>query len=204
MDHSLRSRSTDAKAVWARIKDPAVRKLALWYYLRKASGIANPMTQYRFSRKNGDWPSGRLLRRRAERALLETNASPKSVQALYRKNPPKSGVGKYLLARAYKRSSQPKKALKLARSAWHEYAIGKKIEKDLLKEFGDKLTNADHRRRADHFLYKDKRRYLSTIRRVQKSTSPRGSRTKSICAWKSSNAATLQLKKTMANWDQRP
>ncbi len=168
MDYSLKSRATDAKAVWARISDPAVRKLALWYYLRRASGIANPMTQHRFSLKNQDWPSGRLLRRRAERALLETDASPKSVQALYSKTPPKSGIGKFLLARAYKRSSQPKKALKLARSAWHAHAIGQKIEKNLLKEFGDKLTNADHRRRADHFLYKDKRRYLSTIRRVRK------------------------------------
>ncbi|MCP4937454.1 MAG: lytic transglycosylase domain-containing protein [bacterium] len=168
MDHSLRSRSMEAKAVWARISDPVVRKLALWYHLRKASGIANPMIQHRFSRKNRDWPSGRLLRARAERALLETGASPKSVQALYRKNAPKSGVGKYLLARAYKRSSQPQKALKLARAVWHGHAIGEKIEKDLFKEFGDKLTNADHRRRADHFLYKDKRRYLSTIRRVRK------------------------------------
>ena len=168
MDHALKSRTTDAKALWSRISDPAVRKLAQWYYLRKASGIHDPMTMHRFTAKNQDWPSGRLLRRRAERALLEKDASPKSILALYRKKPPKSGVGKFLLARAYKRSSQNKKALKLARSVWHSHAIGEKIEKNLLKEFGDKLTNADHRRRADHFLYKDKRRYLGTIRRVRK------------------------------------
>ncbi len=168
MDHSLRSRGADARAARARISDPAVRKLALWYYLRKASGIPDPTTMHRFTRKNQDWPSGRLLRRRAERALLETNASPKIVHALYRKTPPRSGIGKYLQARAYKNASQPQKALKLARAAWHAHALGAKIEKSLLKDFGDKLTTADHRRRADHFLYKDKRRYLSTIRRVRK------------------------------------
>ena len=29
-------------------------------------------------------------------------------------------------------------------------------------------TAADHRRRADHFLYKDKKRHLSAVRRVKK------------------------------------
>ena len=168
MDHALKSRSGEAKAVRLRISDPSVRKLSQWYYLRKASGISDKMSMHRFARNNQDWPSGRLLRRRSERALLENNTAPKAILALYRKKLPTSGVGKYLLARAYKRSNQSKKALKLARSVWHSDALGAKTEKDLLKEFGNKLTNRDHRRRADHFLYKDKRRYLSTIRRVRK------------------------------------
>ena len=174
LDHALKSRSTEARATRSHISDPSVRKLAQWYYLRKASGISDPLSMHRFARNNADWPSGPLLSRRTERALLETNASPKTVFKLYRKRPPTSGVGKYLLARAYKQSGQTKKALKLARSVWHSHALGKKLEASLLKEFGDRLTRADHQRRADHFLYKDKRRYLSTVRRVRKHLSKAG------------------------------
>lgn len=168
IDYVLKNRSAEVRATGSMIADPIVRKLARWYYLRKTSDISDPMMMERFGSKNQDWPSRTLLRRRTERALLKKQASPKIVKALYAKKPPVTGTGKYLLALAHKRSGQPKKALKLARAAWHKHSLGQKTEKDLIKEFGDKLTRADHRRRADHFLYKDKRRHLPTIRRVRK------------------------------------
>jgi peptidoglycan lytic transglycosylase len=168
IDHVLRNSLGDARAARSKISDPVVRKLALWYYLRKASDISDPMKMERFGNDNEDWPSGRLLHRRTERALLKKKASPKVIKALYSEKPPSTGVGKYLLALAHKRSGQPQKALKLARSAWHTHSLGQKNEKELIKNFGAELTKSDHRRRADHFLYKDKRRLLPTVRRVRK------------------------------------
>ena len=168
IDHARKSRRSEARSAKARISDPAIRKLAHWMYLRKASGISDPMTMERFSRKNPDWPARKQLRRRTERALYNTDASPRVIKALYTKKAPTSGMGKYLLARAHKQSGQPTKALKLARSAWHSHSLGNKVEQELLKDFGDRLTKSDHRRRADHFLYKDKRRLLPTVRRVKK------------------------------------
>lgn len=168
IEYNLKGRSESALASKNKISDPTVRKLAHWYYLRKASDISTPMTIEHFRVKNPDWPSRSLLRRRTEQALLKTKASPKIIKTLYGKNAPSSGIGKYLLALAYKRSGQKTKALKLARAAWHTHVLGKKIEDDLIKEFGDRLAHSDHRRRADHFLYKDNRRHLPTIRRVKK------------------------------------
>ncbi len=168
IDHVLRNRLSEARSARSQISDPGVRKLAHWYYLRKALAVPDPLEMHRFARKNPDWPSGSLLRRRTERALLSIDVPAATVLKLYRKKPPRTGIGKFLLARAYKRLGKPKKALKLARAAWHTHALGQKTEKQLLEEFGNQLTKADHRRRADHFLYRDKKRLLPTVRRVKK------------------------------------
>ncbi|MCF6198327.1 MAG: lytic transglycosylase domain-containing protein [Hyphomicrobiaceae bacterium] len=168
INHTIRNRLVEARASRSQIVDPAVRKLAWWYYLRKASSLDDPMAMERFRKKNTDWPSRGLLRRRVERALLKNDASPSTIKGLYAKKRPTSGTGKFLLALAYKRTGQPQKALKLVREAWHRHTLGKKTEKKLLSIFGNQLGAADHRRRADHFLYKDKKRHLPAVRRVKK------------------------------------
>ncbi len=166
--HVIKMRSVEARAARSKISDPTVRKLALWYYLRKARGLDDPMALERFHKNNSDWPSRGLMRRRLEHALLQNDASPSTVKGLYAKKRPTTGVGKFLLALAYKRTGQPKRALKLVREAWHKHSLGKKTEKKLLSIFGNQLVAADHRRRADHFLYKDKKRHLHAVRRVKK------------------------------------
>ena len=168
IDAVLKIRAGEARAAMSRITDPAARKLARWYYLRKLSDLPDPLSMMRFAKRNPDWPSGRLLQRRTELALLKANASPQTVLAMYRKKPPSSATGKLLLALAYRQKGQAARALKLARTVWHSHALGEKLEKKLLAAFGKKLTTADHRRRADHFLYKDKRRHLAAVRRVRK------------------------------------
>jgi len=168
INHVIKMRPVEARAARSKITDPTVRKLALWYYLRKARSLDDPMALERFRKNNVDWPSRGLMRRRLEHALLQDDASPSTIKGLYAKKRPTTGVGKFLLAVAYKRTGHPKKAIKLAREAWHKHSLGKKTEKKLLSIFGSQLVAADHRRRADHFLYKDKKRHLSAVRRIKK------------------------------------
>ena len=164
----IKNRPVEARAARSRITDPTVRKLALWYYLRKGQNLDDPMAMERFRKKYVDWPSRGLLRRRVERALLKNDAAPSTIKGLYAKQRPTTGTGKFLLALAYKHTGQQEKALKLVREAWHKHSLGAKTEKKLLSIFGNQLTIADHRRRADHFLYKDKKRLLPVVRRVKK------------------------------------
>lgn len=156
----------------SQISDPTARKIAEWYFLRNVGEHPDPFHVDRFRSNNPDWPSGGLLRRNAELSLLKLDADPHNVTAFYDKTAPTTGLGRYLLALASKRRGQDAAAALLAREAWHSEAFSANVESEFLAAFGGVLTPADHLRRANYFLYKDRRQLLPNVQRLLKYLDP--------------------------------
>ena len=138
------------------IQDPTARKLAEWYLLRNVKGAADPFALERFRAKNPDWPTNEI-RLRTEEVLLESGGDPKSVVALFEKDPPRSGAGFGALAVAYQALGDTEKATAIARKGWREQDMDKDVETAYLKRLGKLLGSKDHKWRVDRLLLSDSR-----------------------------------------------
>jgi peptidoglycan lytic transglycosylase len=146
---------TQAIAVRGQITDPAARKLVTWYLYRGGYGTHRDVRA--FLEANPDWPDRWLLNRRAEEALLESDAGPSEIKAFFADQEPKTAAGMAALASAYLADKDEARAKALAVKAWTEHDISDALESTLLKRVGSLLTEADHKRRLDRLLLSDAR-----------------------------------------------
>lgn len=100
-----------------------------------------------------DWPAADWLRKRAEEALFAEHQNDAIVSAWLTANPPITGYGKFLLARALARRGEFDRAAELAREGWRNDDLGAGFDIRFQKEFAEFLTPADHRRRTERLLY---------------------------------------------------
>lgn len=166
VEHAQKGRHAEAAATRSRIDDPIARKLAWWYELRRNDEPADPFELERFRAANADWPGGSLLQRLGETVLYERNADARTILAYYASAKPTTGLGRFLLARARQQTGDTAAAAALAREAWWSDTFGPRSEADFLAEFGGVLRTEDHLKRADTFLYKDRRQLLPNVERV--------------------------------------
>jgi soluble lytic murein transglycosylase len=140
---------TEALAIAERVSDPAGKSLVTWLAIRMTPKDVGFDRTARFLRERADWPGQTVLRRRAEKLLYDEEKDAKTVRAFFSGVRPVSGEGKLVLAKALKETGDQNAAVALIKSAWRENDLAKDSEDDLLEEFPNVLTRADHKARAD-------------------------------------------------------
>jgi soluble lytic murein transglycosylase len=146
----------EATALAAKMQDPAARDLVTWLSIRLTPRDIGYDRTVAFIRQNPHWPGMSLLRRRAERLLIDEKREPKTVFAFFGDNEPVSGEGMVALARALLTTNDRQHAAPWIRRAWREEEMTETFERDIVATNGSLLTAADHRARADKFFYDGK------------------------------------------------
>jgi soluble lytic murein transglycosylase len=154
LDLIRRGRADEATALTKTITQPAAAKLIEWSILRSGGSDGKGFERYAsFLRANAHWPSTGLFRRRAEEALWDDRISPDSVRAFFADSQPTSPKGQFALARAFLDQRRRDAAQELVRKAWREGSFSQPVETQVSEEFGDLLTEADHKVRLAMRLY---------------------------------------------------
>jgi soluble lytic murein transglycosylase len=151
-----RGRGAEADQIAASLRDSAARKTIEWMRLRRDTSGVGFERYAAFVRENPYWPGARLIRKRAEGALWEDKASSTTVRAFFANSRPTSGKGKLALARVHLEAGDQASAAALVRDAWRNEPFSRDGEEDILRVFGPLLGRADHKARADMFLYTEK------------------------------------------------
>ncbi|WP_244627857.1 lytic transglycosylase domain-containing protein [Lentilitoribacter sp. Alg239-R112] len=102
------------------------------------------------------WPGLTTLRYRWEKALLKENPPANTVIAAFGNAKPKTAEGAIILTRALKSKGRKKNARTVLLPFWHNERLDKKEENLILKEFSSLLSKANHKRRMDMLLYRDR------------------------------------------------
>ena len=142
-----RAASTLPPGIWSTTAEWAALK-----NLPRPSGYARIM---QFLNDHPAWPSSDWLVRRAEEALYADKPAKAVVKSAFAARQPQSPVGKLALARVLAAEGDASQAASLVRDVWHKADLGTGLEKAILHEFGEHLTKADHKYRADRLLYKE-------------------------------------------------
>ncbi len=102
------------------------------------------------------WPGLVSLRRHSERALARENASSQQIISAFGSTRPETTEGAIALTRALVATGERKRAAGVISAVWREDVLDKETERQILKEFPKLLTRADHKRRMDMLLYRDR------------------------------------------------
>ena len=103
-----------------------------------------------------DWPGQAILRDNMEEALFQENPSPNLVISEFGSRQPATADGTIILARAALTAGDKARAAALIRNFWFGERMDKATEDRIIAEFGDLLTKADHKRRMEFLLYKER------------------------------------------------
>jgi soluble lytic murein transglycosylase len=156
----------------ARIKDPAARKLAVWFEYRSGDLDSKAEDIEAFRLANPDWPGQDELRERAEIALFLADPTPERVRAFFIGASPITGAGKAAMASAFLKEGNQAAARELVASAWREYQLSATVEKKILDRFGSMLSKEDHQARVDKLLFPDSEQTAEAALRVSKLLPP--------------------------------
>ncbi|CAN7569991.1 transglycosylase SLT domain-containing protein [Pararhizobium sp. LjRoot238] len=102
------------------------------------------------------WPGLGALRANSERALYRENPPSSDVLSAFGTTRPETADGTIILARALQANGDKTAAAKLLRGLWSKDALDKATETKILVEFPSLLTTADHKRRMEMLLYRDR------------------------------------------------
>lgn len=146
-----------ALAIAGRLQDPAARNLIIWLGLRSTPKDVGFSRAAQFIRERGtSWPSGSLIRRRAEKLLYDEKVDANTVRAFFGQRTPSTGEGKLALAKVLAASGDQRNAAALARMAWRDDELSPDSEKDLLSAFPGLLSREDHKFRSDRMFGQNK------------------------------------------------
>lgn len=168
LDLIRRGRADEATALGKTITEPAAAKLIEWAILRTGTSEGKGFERYAaFLRANPHWPSTGMFRRRAEEALWDERIPAAAVRAFFSDSQPTRPKGKFALAKALLDDGRREAAQELVRKAWPEGGFSQAVEAQVSEEFGDLLTEADHKKRFAMRLYdNDIEAALSTAKRL--------------------------------------
>ncbi|MEM6462952.1 MAG: lytic transglycosylase domain-containing protein [Pseudomonadota bacterium] len=102
------------------------------------------------------WPGLSVLRGNSERALSREGAAATQVVAAFGATKPETLEGAIALARALKATGDTQRANMIIAKIWRTERLDRGKEKLILNEFSGLLTRADHKRRMDMLLYRDR------------------------------------------------
>ncbi|GLS24184.1 lytic transglycosylase [Labrys miyagiensis] len=135
------------------LDDPASRATAEWIALRNTSRQVGFQRINAFLAGYPSWPGNGLLRRRAEEALYNDGADAGTIRAFFASSPPETDEGKVVLASVLLRSGDQGGATALIRDAYRNNALSGQLESDIIRTYGNLLSRADHKFRADRLIY---------------------------------------------------
>jgi soluble lytic murein transglycosylase len=142
------TKTGDATVIKNAIGDPVARKLVEWLILRHSDSKANFDRYAAFIADNPNWPSVRLLRRRAEGRLWQERSDAATVRR-FTGGQPASATGRFALARALLAEDDRDGAERWVREAWRSEELSERVEAEAFDTFREVLTREDHRARMD-------------------------------------------------------
>lgn len=152
MNAAAKHQWNDAQSFAEQTRNPLLRKIVAWAYLRDPGPHANFNQRTAFIAANPGWPQPIDLRRLAE-DTIDSSTSPDALIAWFDKNPPIQTSGKAAYATALVSRGRTADAHKLARDVWMAGFFDKNDEDAFLRAFGGLLTPDDHWARLDRILY---------------------------------------------------
>jgi soluble lytic murein transglycosylase len=144
--------ANEATRIEASISDPVARKLVEWIILRDGDNGAQFSRYAAFIAENPSWPSLAMFRRRAEAMLWVEDTSPVQVRTFFNASPPQSAKGRLVLARALSALGDSSGAQAQVRHAWRSEPFSGDVERQVLDQYPDVLTRADHKVRMEMCL----------------------------------------------------
>lgn len=141
-------------AMAKRISDPVARNLVEWVLVRSGHRAVSNHRIRAFAAADPQWPTQRLLARRAEEALTADVKSPGLIRAFFADRMPVTANGKIALARSLASEGKTAEAHAMLRKLWREDNLSEQNEDALLKDFPGVLTREDHRARMERFIFK--------------------------------------------------
>jgi soluble lytic murein transglycosylase len=129
---------------------------AKWVGLRMRPREVGFARLSQFLLEHPEWPAQDWLLRRAEESLNGDHAADAVVKKFFTGRKPLGPSGKLALARVFAREGDFESAGALVREVWRENDLSDQMEGSVRKEFGEFLTAADHKYRADRLLYAEK------------------------------------------------
>lgn len=148
-----RGRASEATALEASLHDPVAKKLIEWMVLRNETNGVDFARYATFIRNSPSWPSIPLFRRRAEGALWHEHSDPATVRAFFADARPASARGRFVLGRALIAQGQRAAGEAWIRDGWRHEDFTDDLEGQVLEEFPQVLTRADHLGRMDRRIY---------------------------------------------------
>jgi soluble lytic murein transglycosylase len=155
LEAARKGRDSDADAAQKTITDPVARKLAEWMILRSHNTRPGFERYADFIKNNPDWPHVPLFRRRAENALWNDGVDNDVVVAFFDRKQPLTAKGAYMLARVLLAKGDKEGAARLVRHAWRYQDCSEAVESQVLDQFGDIITRADHKIRMEKRFFED-------------------------------------------------
>jgi len=131
---------------------PAERLGLQWASLR-ADGHPSFASLTAFLDAHPGWPSRVWIRERQEAELAAHTEAPAEVEAFFAKSGPQSTAGKIALARAAQAMGRNEEASRIIGALWRDGNFDGLTESVILRDFGSRLTKADHVFRADRLIY---------------------------------------------------
>lgn len=154
---------SDVRRLQSQANDPVVSDIIFW---RRATGdVAMSFSELdRALDRLSAWPLQRRMRINAESRIALSSLSANEKIEWLEASGPISGEGKAALADAYRAIGEAAKANTLAIDAWRNNSLDRPVERDILARYGNILSQADHRARADLLLWINKRSEASRVR----------------------------------------
>ncbi len=152
IDTLRRGGASKATEIEASISDPAARKLVEWIILRSYNSGAGSSRYLSFIAANPSWPSLTIFRRYAEEMLWHEDVKPAQILRFFKDSPPQSAKGRLLLARALLAQGDTEAASAQVREAWRNDSMSADVESQVLKNYSEFLSRADHKARMEKRL----------------------------------------------------
>ncbi|OYW69053.1 MAG: hypothetical protein B7Z40_00020 [Bosea sp. 12-68-7] len=149
-----RGQPSEGDAIAASLDEPTARALLEWVAIRSATSVLPFARIDAFLKANPNYPATTLFRRRAEEMLVAERKSPAVVRAFFEGQKPVSPAGRIALALALAAEGRNAEAYALARQSWLQDHLGAPLEKIVIEAFGERLTPADHRLRAERYIFR--------------------------------------------------
>ncbi|WP_240539853.1 lytic transglycosylase domain-containing protein [Salinarimonas soli] len=153
LDHYRKGRIAEGDKAREGIDDPTARALMEWVAIRSGAALGHARIMA-FLGENPGWPTGALIRRRAEESLLSDRRSPAAIRAFFKDAAPVSPPGKLALALALKAEGEEARAAELVRETWRNDATGASFEDKVLENFPGVLGRDDHRVRMERHVFR--------------------------------------------------
>lgn len=194
--------SRTAIAYRDRIQPGSVEWQALTWAIAVSGQRAVPSTMIADALKQlPDWPGQSILRQNLEEAVHAENPPASLVLAELGAGMPVTADGTIILARALLATGERDRAMSVIRNAWFGKRMDQTDEEKIRAEFGTLLTKADHKRRMEFLLYKE--RYDDAARFVDLAEAQ--SLYKAFVAvGRSSKNADALIKAVDASWHKDP
>ena len=148
-----RKRWNSANKEVSKSKNPLLKNLVKWMYLKEPINKATFEDYTNFINKNPDWPRIDRLRYLAEHKINFKNTKPKDVIKFFNEKEPFSGYGKIKLGEAFLTLGDKNKAHQLIAEGFKTANLSNDDHRYLNKKFKNLLNKNDYILRAEYLAW---------------------------------------------------